>query len=233
MLSHVWLFMTLDRSPANSYVRGFPGKEYWSGLPYPTPADLPDPGIEPTSTASPALQEHSLPLSHLVSPCKHSANRHWSQDAWKQKDKTEMVVRQAVGLPKNGLWLPWSLQIQFEKHWPGRPTAILSTRRSGVLATLWAGWPSCEKLVLKGTEDKSESPCVQGVLLPFVICRMRSWRKQKRSIFGVKVFTHLFRYLVTEQSCWARSPSRAGDLAKHHWGEKPMESLAFSNKRPK
>ena len=29
--------------------------EYWSWMPFPTPADLPDPGIEPTSLASLAL----------------------------------------------------------------------------------------------------------------------------------------------------------------------------------
>ena len=36
---------------------GFPRKEYWSGLPFPSPGDLPDPGIEP---GSPALQADSL-----------------------------------------------------------------------------------------------------------------------------------------------------------------------------
>ena len=40
-------------------------QEYWSGLPFPSPGDLPDPGIE---TASPALQADSLPLSHQESP---------------------------------------------------------------------------------------------------------------------------------------------------------------------
>ena len=34
---------------------GLSGQEYRSGLPYPTPGDLPDPGIEPTSLASPAF----------------------------------------------------------------------------------------------------------------------------------------------------------------------------------
>ena len=29
----------------------FPRKEYWSGLPFPSPGDLPDPGIESTSPA--------------------------------------------------------------------------------------------------------------------------------------------------------------------------------------
>ena len=30
-------------------------QEYWSGLPFPSPGDLPDPGIEPASLVSPAL----------------------------------------------------------------------------------------------------------------------------------------------------------------------------------
>jgi len=38
---------------------GFPRQEYWSGLPFPSPGDLPHPGIEPGSLA---LQVDSLPL---------------------------------------------------------------------------------------------------------------------------------------------------------------------------
>ena len=41
---------------------GFPRLEYWSGLLFPSPGDLPDPGVE---LESPACQVHSLPLSHL------------------------------------------------------------------------------------------------------------------------------------------------------------------------
>ena len=33
----------------------FSRQEYWKGLPLPTPGDLPNPGIEPTSLVSPAL----------------------------------------------------------------------------------------------------------------------------------------------------------------------------------
>ena len=46
---------------------GFPRiwEEYWSGLPFPSPGDLPDPGIKPMS---PSGQADSLPLSHLGSP---------------------------------------------------------------------------------------------------------------------------------------------------------------------
>ena len=36
---------------------GFSRQECWSGLPFPSPGDLPDPGIEPRS---PALQAHTL-----------------------------------------------------------------------------------------------------------------------------------------------------------------------------
>ena len=40
---------------------GFSRQEYWSGLPCPSPGDLPDLGIKP---GSPALQADSLPLSN-------------------------------------------------------------------------------------------------------------------------------------------------------------------------
>ena len=36
---------------------GFSRQEYWSGLPFPSPGDLPDPGIEPRS---PTLQADAL-----------------------------------------------------------------------------------------------------------------------------------------------------------------------------
>ena len=42
-----------------------PRQEYWSGLPFPSLGDLPNPGIEP---GSPAWQVNSLPLSHQGSP---------------------------------------------------------------------------------------------------------------------------------------------------------------------
>ena len=37
---------------------GFPRQEYWSGVPFPSPGDLPNPGTEPRC---PALQADSLP----------------------------------------------------------------------------------------------------------------------------------------------------------------------------
>ena len=44
---------------------GFIRQEYWSGLPFPSPGDPPDPGIKPMS---PAWQADFLPLSHQGSP---------------------------------------------------------------------------------------------------------------------------------------------------------------------
>ena len=63
------VFTTLHHSPALSLVRlfatrwavagqavqGILQQEYWRGLPFPTPGDLPDPGIESESPTSPAL----------------------------------------------------------------------------------------------------------------------------------------------------------------------------------
>ena len=52
MLSHVQLFATpwtvACQAPLSM---GFSRQEYWSGLPFPPPGDLPNPGIKPTSPA--------------------------------------------------------------------------------------------------------------------------------------------------------------------------------------
>ena len=49
-------------------------QEYWSGLPFPSPGDLPDPGIKPVSLTSPALADGSLPR---VPPGKGDSDRSW------------------------------------------------------------------------------------------------------------------------------------------------------------
>ena len=55
-------------SPSGSSVLGFSRQEYWSGLLFPPPGILPGPGIEPESSASPALQGYSSLVSPLGSP---------------------------------------------------------------------------------------------------------------------------------------------------------------------
>jgi len=55
MFSPVQLFATpwtvVHQAPLSM---GFSRQEYWNGWPFPSPGDLPDPGIEPTSAVSKA-----------------------------------------------------------------------------------------------------------------------------------------------------------------------------------
>ena len=69
MLSHVQIFVTpwtVDHQAPLSME--FSRQEYWSGLPFPTPGDLPNPGIEHESPVSPTLAGAFSPLHQLGSP---------------------------------------------------------------------------------------------------------------------------------------------------------------------
>ena len=69
VLSHVWLFVT-PRTGARQTPLSRPNilqQKYWSGLPFLSPGDLPDPGIEP---GSPELQADSLPSEEYRIPQK-------------------------------------------------------------------------------------------------------------------------------------------------------------------
>ena len=55
-------------SPPGSLFRGFSRQEYWTGLPFPSPGDLPDPGNEPKSLALQADLFLFYHLSHQGSP---------------------------------------------------------------------------------------------------------------------------------------------------------------------
>ena len=57
--SHVRLFSTPWTVAYQAFLSmGFSRQEYWSGLPFPSPGDLPNPGTEP---GSPALKADALP----------------------------------------------------------------------------------------------------------------------------------------------------------------------------
>ena len=90
--SHVWLFVT-PRAVAEqaSPFMGFSRQEYWIGLPFPPRGYFPNPGIEPLSPVSPALQADSLPteppeklLSILVLKCMVS--KRWKREKWREKE---------------------------------------------------------------------------------------------------------------------------------------------------
>ena len=66
LLSRVWLFATPWTVAYQALPSmGFSRQKYWSGLPFPFPGDLPNPGIEPRSSA---LQADALPSEPLGKP---------------------------------------------------------------------------------------------------------------------------------------------------------------------
>ena len=58
----------MDCSPPGSSVFGISKARILEQVAFPPPGDLPNPGIEPMSPRSPALQADALPLSHQGSP---------------------------------------------------------------------------------------------------------------------------------------------------------------------
>ena len=87
-LSPVWLFATAwtvaYQAPLSM---GFSRQEHWSGLPFPSPGDLSDPGVEP---GSPVLQADALPLSHEE---VHIVGAHWFLPSGSEEE----------GAPRSGL----------------------------------------------------------------------------------------------------------------------------------
>ena len=69
MLSHVRLFVTpwakVHQAPLSI---GFFQPEYWSGLPFSPPGDLPDPGIEPASPVCPTVAGRLFSTEPLGKP---------------------------------------------------------------------------------------------------------------------------------------------------------------------
>ena len=89
---------------------GFSRQEFWSGLPFPSPGDLPDPGIKP---GSPSLKADSLPASYKGSPQRSQWATAKIQHRVEKQKKTAMhwessqVIRRhpwgpAHGMPKLG-----------------------------------------------------------------------------------------------------------------------------------
>ena len=58
---------TTDRQAPLSM--GFVRQEYWSGLPFPPPGDLPNPGMEPVSLVSPSLAGGCITAAPTGNPC--------------------------------------------------------------------------------------------------------------------------------------------------------------------
>ena len=93
-LSCVWLFLTPRSEACHAPLSmEFPRQEYWSGLPLPSPGDLPDPGIEPVSPVSAALAggffttgSPGKPYGHIICiippPRPHTVRVWWDHITW-------------------------------------------------------------------------------------------------------------------------------------------------------
>ena len=111
----------MDCRPPGSSVHGLSKQEYWSGFPNPPPGDLHDPGIEPSSHVSSALQVDSLspvppgkpsktPYScvkrvlHVMrSNHKEGSGRSWPSAVWTlslDREASLLVRRAAINLPE-------------------------------------------------------------------------------------------------------------------------------------
>ena len=86
---------------------GFSRQEYWSGLPFPSPGDLPDPGIEPES---PALGADALPSASFT-------------DRWVSGKESSCQCRRC----KRHRFGPWIRKIPWRRKW--QPTPVFLPRR--------------------------------------------------------------------------------------------------------
>ena len=113
MLSHfrrVRLCNAMDCGRQAPLPMEFSRQEYWSGLPFPPPGDLPNPGIEPRS---PALQADSLPSEPLrvkkkkkVGSLKQFVRAGSMKCTWiSLKALTSLGC--TAGLWRSGTWIQW------------------------------------------------------------------------------------------------------------------------------
>ena len=75
---------------------GFSRQEYWSGLPFPPPGDLPDPGIEPASLMPPVFagELFTTRASWEAPGCLQTFSILWQLIPEKNGDKIWLVLRQ-------------------------------------------------------------------------------------------------------------------------------------------
>ena len=99
MLGRVRLFATLQAPLSVEFSR----QEYWSGLPFPTPGDLPNPGIEPISLACLLAVGFFTTGPHgepMIPQVANTINLNVSFKPWKMKQSSSYKkhkIRQSLG----------------------------------------------------------------------------------------------------------------------------------------
>ena len=94
---------------------GFSRQKYCSGLPFPPPEDLPNPGIKPTSTESSALRVdclHHLLRASCPNTCRHSQQP--LHERSQRPDPTSSVVSDTQPHPRHS---PYSLHLCSHTSW--------------------------------------------------------------------------------------------------------------------
>ena len=81
-----------------------PRQEYWNELPFPSPGDIPDPGIESTSPVSPAFQPIFYLLSHIETSIWCIKTKSHSDLGW-QMCKKSFILEWAVTQCKKIEWI--------------------------------------------------------------------------------------------------------------------------------
>ena len=172
---------------------GFSRQEYWSGLPFPSPEDLPDPGMEPRSSA---LWADSLPSElqeNLTLACPHpriaratealqtfrpaasSSFRHCQLDVGREmKLLTELNFLRGEEMARPYVPLePSSLPPQ------QRARGAVPTRELTPKPPTWPGQPSCPP-----SPPGHPVPPRSALLLPLFVCRLWPPRTLLRSTPG-------------------------------------------------
>ena len=107
LLSQLQLFATpwtvAHQAPLST---GFSRQKYWSGLPFPSPGYLPDPGIEPTSLVSPALAGRFF----ITEPSGKPNRQYWL--SWEVELERQVIVNAETYMLQSPYWVKG-------RHWQG------------------------------------------------------------------------------------------------------------------
>ena len=118
--SRVWLFVTLwviaHQAPLSM---GFSRQEYWSGLPFLPPGDLPHPGIEPKSFTFPTLAGGFFSTSTTWKDCSFPINH----DVYNTQNHTEhsLILDESTGISVSFDALPKVYPYKCQSQFYGTP----------------------------------------------------------------------------------------------------------------
>ena len=144
LLSCVRLFATLWTIPHQAPpFSGFSRQEYWSGLPFPSPGDLPDPGIEPRS---PAVQADTLTSEPPGKPIYTLPYVKWGFPGGSDRKRTCLQCRRPE-------FNPWVGKIPWRREWQPTPVFLPVKSHGRRSLTGYSPW------------DHKESDTTEGLTL--------------------------------------------------------------------